>query len=194
MPIILLFPIQDPLASSYISTTWSVCHCWWTSEYTRAQVAKFYGLLRSHRSVERASTFSVFKIDLNWNFVDLLDHPFWLQLWGGGVNIIFNFSNYFVWPRNTDEFSVPEMRIWSILLIESDLNTTPCIDITAPYINFITSYINFTMRCIDIVMPHIALTTQDNDIFTRDIDIITRYIDVTIPYIDKHHHLSLLTE
>ena len=29
--------------------------------------------------------------------------------------------NYFVWLRITDEGSVPEMRIWSILLIESDL-------------------------------------------------------------------------
>ena len=29
--------------------------------------------------------------------------------------------NYFVWLRITDEGSVPEMRIWSILLIQSDL-------------------------------------------------------------------------
>ena len=34
---------------------------------------------------------------------------------------IFNFWNYFVWLRITDEGSVPEMRIWSILLIKSDL-------------------------------------------------------------------------
>ena len=34
---------------------------------------------------------------------------------------IFNFWNYFVWLRITDEGSVPEMRIWSILLIQSDL-------------------------------------------------------------------------
>ena len=31
------------------------------------------------------------------------------------------FVNYFVWLRITDEGSVPEMRIWSILLIKSDL-------------------------------------------------------------------------
>ena len=30
------------------------------------------------------------------------------------------FWNYFVWLRITDEGSVPEMRIWSILLIQSD--------------------------------------------------------------------------
>ena len=34
---------------------------------------------------------------------------------------IFNFLNYFVWLRITDEGSVPEMRIWSVLLIKSDL-------------------------------------------------------------------------
>ena len=53
----------------------------------------------------------------------LLHHPFWLQLvlrhfWG----IIFQpFLNNSVWLRITDEGSVPEMRIWSILLIKSDL-------------------------------------------------------------------------
>ena len=31
------------------------------------------------------------------------------------------FSVDFVWLKITDEGSVPEMRIWSILLIESDL-------------------------------------------------------------------------
>ena len=34
---------------------------------------------------------------------------------------IFNFLNYFLWLRITDEGSVPEMRILSILLIKSDL-------------------------------------------------------------------------
>ena len=34
---------------------------------------------------------------------------------------ICNFWNYCVWLRITDEGSVPEMRIWSILLIKSDL-------------------------------------------------------------------------
>ena len=32
-----------------------------------------------------------------------------------------SFLNYFVWLGITDEGSVPDMRIWSILLIESDL-------------------------------------------------------------------------
>ena len=34
---------------------------------------------------------------------------------------LFNFLNYIVWPRITEEGSVPEMGIWSILLIVSDL-------------------------------------------------------------------------
>ena len=34
---------------------------------------------------------------------------------------VFNFLNYFVWLRITDEGSVPEMRILSILKIESDI-------------------------------------------------------------------------
>ena len=32
------------------------------------------------------------------------------------------FLTYFLWLRNTDEGSVPEMRIWSISLIKSVLN------------------------------------------------------------------------
>ena len=33
---------------------------------------------------------------------------------------LFNFLNYIIWLRITEEGSVPEMRIWSILLIISD--------------------------------------------------------------------------
>ena len=40
---------------------------------------------------------------------------------GTFVTSLFNFLNYFVWLRITDEGFVPEMRIWSILLMESDL-------------------------------------------------------------------------
>ena len=34
---------------------------------------------------------------------------------------LFNFLNYCLWLRLTDEGSLPEMRVWSILLIESKL-------------------------------------------------------------------------
>ena len=35
--------------------------------------------------------------------------------------LYFNFCYYCLWLRITDEGSIPEMRIWSILLIKSDL-------------------------------------------------------------------------
>ena len=89
------------------------CHCWWTSESPRAHVARFYGRLRLIRSVLRVSKFSVFKLDWNCNFVDLLHHPFWLQL----ILALFQLFKLHIWPRITDEGSVPEMRIWSITLI-----------------------------------------------------------------------------
>ena len=94
------------------------CHCWWTRKSTRA--AKFYGRLQLIRSVSRASTFSVLK------FIEIV---FFLGGGGGyspsllasvcfGTFVIsfFNLSSYFVWLRITDDGSVLEMRIWSILL------------------------------------------------------------------------------
>ena len=99
------------------------CHCWWTKETQRAHFVKFYSRLRLICSVWRASKFSVFKIEWNCNSVGLLHHPFWLQfVIRHFCDIIFRpFCNYFAWLRITDEGSVPEMRIWSILLINSDL-------------------------------------------------------------------------
>ena len=62
----------------------------------------------------------MFKI--HWNFVSLLHHPFWpFTLFWHFLAYIFNFLNYFLWLRITDGGSVPEMRIWSISLIKSDL-------------------------------------------------------------------------
>ena len=40
---------------------------------------------------------------------------------GTFVTSLSNFLNYVVWLRITDEGSVPEMRIWPILLMKSDL-------------------------------------------------------------------------
>ena len=47
--------------------------------------------------------------------------PFGFSLIWHFLGITLQLLNYFVWPRITDEGSVPEMRIWSILLIKSDL-------------------------------------------------------------------------
>ena len=66
---------------------------------------------------------NIFRVIIDWNcnFMGLLYHPIWLKLnltlFGASL---FNFWNYFVWLRITDEGSVPKMRIWSILLITSD--------------------------------------------------------------------------
>ena len=40
---------------------------------------------------------------------------------GTFVTSLLNFLNYFVWLKITNKGSVPEMRIWSILLMKSDL-------------------------------------------------------------------------
>ena len=47
--------------------------------------------------------------------------PFWLQLFGTFGALLLHVLNYIVWLMITDEGSVPKMRIWSILLIKSDL-------------------------------------------------------------------------
>ena len=54
--------------------------------------------------------------------------------------IAFQLFNYFVWLRITDEGSVPEMRIWSILLMWSDLEW--CIHLSRSlfsYFNYLVS-------------------------------------------------------
>ena len=80
-------------------------------------MAKLYGRFRLIRSVWRASKFSVFEIDLNCNFVGLLQIPFGFSLFRHFLVITFQFFILHVWLRITDEGSVPEMRIWSISLI-----------------------------------------------------------------------------
>ena len=50
------------------------------------------------------------------------------------ASITFQLLNYFVWLRITDEGSVPELRIWSILLIKSDLKW--CIHLSSLFLYF----------------------------------------------------------
>ena len=90
--------------------------------------------------VLRASKLSVLKINWNCNFVGLLHHPFWLQLVLALSDHHFQLSSYLVWPRITDEGSLPEMRIWSIMLIKSDLKW--CIHLSRSlflYFNYLVS-------------------------------------------------------
>ena len=88
--------------------------------YTSQQkYAKFYGRLRLIRSVLRASKISVLKwieIVILWVYYTI---PFGFSLFMHDWASLFNFYNFFLWLRITDEGPVPEMRIWSILLIKS---------------------------------------------------------------------------
>ena len=106
--------------SFYILTTWWVSELvdQWVPEGTCSQV------LRSTSVVSlllRASIFFVLKIDWNYNFVGLLHHSFCFSLFWHVWDISFQLLKLLFWLRITDEGSVPEMRIWSILFIKSDL-------------------------------------------------------------------------
>ena len=97
------------------------CHCWWTKESPRAHVAKFYGRFRLMRSVWEHQNFpcsKLIEIVIWWVYYTI---PFGFSLFRYFWDIVFPLLNYFVWQRITDEGSVPEMRIWSILWIKSVL-------------------------------------------------------------------------
>ena len=97
------------------------CHCWWTSESQRAYEAKLYGRCRLIRGVLRAPKFPVLKlieIVILWVYKTI---QFGFSLFWNFLGITFQRLTHFVWLRITEEGSVPEMRIWSILLNKSDL-------------------------------------------------------------------------
>ena len=62
-----------------------------------------------------------FTIHWNCNILGLLHHPFWLYLVLALFSITSHILNFFLWLRITHEGSVPKIRMWSILLIKSDL-------------------------------------------------------------------------
>ena len=111
------------------------CHCWWTSESPRARVTKFYSRLWLIRSVRRASKFFVFKlikIVILWVYYTI---PFGFSLFWHFLVVTFQLFILHVLLRINDEGSVPEMRIWSISLIYSDLKW--CIHLRRSlYLNF----------------------------------------------------------
>ena len=124
----------------YVFQLLGECHCWWTRESPRAHVAKFYGRLRLIRSILRASTFSVLKLTeiiISWVYYSILNG---FSLFRHFSASLINFLNCFVWLRITDEGSVPEMRIWFILLVKSDSKW--CIHLSRSlflYFNFLVS-------------------------------------------------------
>ena len=84
-------------------------------------LARCSGRPRLIRSVLRASKFSVLKlieVVILWVYCTIpLSFGFFRHI----LALFLKFYNYFLWRRITDEGSISEMRIWSILLIKSDL-------------------------------------------------------------------------
>ena len=122
------------------------CHCWWTRESPSSHLTKFFGRLRLIPSVLRASKLSVFKINWNCKFVGLFHYPFRLQLDLALLTHHFStFNNYIVWLslRITDEGSVHEKGMWSILFIKSDLKF--CIHISRSIFLYVNVY--FYEKC-----------------------------------------------
>ena len=73
--------------------------------------------------------------------------PFGLSLIRHFWGIFFNFLNYFGWLRITDEGSVPEMRIWSILLIKSALKW--CIHLSRSLCSYTNNFnVQIQERCL----------------------------------------------
>ena len=102
-----------------VSPSTEICQSWSNTG------TLFYYTFNFHRWrwgwIESPPYIIILIIDRNCNFVGLLHHPFWLKLLSALFGIIFQLFNSFLWLRITDEGSIPEMRIWSILLIKSDL-------------------------------------------------------------------------
>ena len=90
----------------------------WVPEGTCSQVL-WSTSIDSYRL--RASTFSVlklFEIVILWVYYTI---PFGFSLFWFVHDISYQFLKILFWLRITGEGSIPEMRIWSILLIKSDL-------------------------------------------------------------------------
>ena len=61
------------------------------------------------------------KTDRNCSFVGLLHNLFWFQLVFALLGHLFSTLETTFWLRITDKGSVPEMLMWTILLISFDL-------------------------------------------------------------------------
>ena len=119
--------IVNEIRFKMVYTSWSLfifqplhslgeCHCWWTRESLMAHAAKFYSRLQLIRSASRASPFSVLKfteIAIFWVYSPCLLAS---VCFGTFVISLFNFLAALCGCGITDDGSVLEMRIWSILL------------------------------------------------------------------------------
>ena len=75
--------------------------------------------------------------------------PFGFSLFWHFRAIMFNFWNYFVWRRITDEGSLPKLGIWCILFIKFDLKWY--IHLTVNHLLFVWPYFRETIG-LDIIM------------------------------------------
>ena len=87
----------------------------WT--YSADKIRKWYFIVIGWGRCSLASTFSVLKLIEICNFVGLLHTPFWFQFVLVLLGHLFPTFETTFWLRITDEGSVPQMRIWSILII-----------------------------------------------------------------------------
>ena len=122
----------------------------------------------------------------------LLHHPFWLKLVLARLGHLFlTFENTF-WLRITDEGSVPKMRIWSILLIKSDLKWCIHLSEVSFHISeetkteFIQSIISFVLTpdISPIFITFILLTTNLVATFRQ------RYISQNMEIVFLQHHFK----
>ena len=118
--------------SLFIFQLFRECHCWWTRESPRANVAKFYGRLRLICNL----FLKLIEIVISWVYYTI---PFCFSFFRHFYALFLNFLNYFVWLRITDEVLVPGMRIWSILLIKSDLKW--CMHLSRSLFLYLSTYI-----------------------------------------------------
>ena len=96
------------------------CHWWWTRESSGAHVANTvdFNWLVAFWEHQNFPFLKLLKLCFCWFItLSLLPSPCFGTFWVS----FFNFLNYFVWLRITNEGSVPGMRIWSILFIISYL-------------------------------------------------------------------------
>ena len=86
----------------------------------------------------------IFRIKIDWkcNLWVYYTIPFSLSLIWHFRAIIFNVWNHFAWLRITDEGSLPEMHIWSILLIKSDLKW--CLHLSRSLFSYCNNHIILT--------------------------------------------------
>ena len=88
-------------------------------------------------SFSKFSVIKLFEIVILWVYYTI---PFGFSLFWYVWDISFQLLKLLLWLRTTEEGSVPEMRIWSILLFESDLKW--CIHLSRSlflYFNYLVS-------------------------------------------------------